>query len=63
MQKRKIVRRKLIRKEMRISARVQTEFFDAVKKYADAHHTKVSQVIIDTLIEKLEIKLSNKIPS
>lgn len=45
---------------MRISARVQADFYDIVKQYADSHHTKVSQLIVDTLIEKLGIQLFTK---
>lgn len=53
-------KRKEVRKEMRISARVPKEFFNRVKKYADDHYTKVSQLIIDTLLEKIEKQPADK---
>lgn len=61
MKKKEIKRRKEVRKEMRIGARVPEELFLKVKKYADDHYTKVSQLIIDTLVERIEKKQGQKL--
>jgi hypothetical protein len=60
MKKKGEIQRKAIRKTLRISARVPEALFEQIRQYAADRYTTISQLIIDTLLEKIEKKQGEK---
>jgi hypothetical protein len=57
--KKPVKRRKAIRKEMRVAARITPELWEAVSKRAYEENKSVSIILVESLIKYLDFKMPN----